>query len=74
MADTATKAELTDFLDDGRPDVQPAVHPARRLLPLHARPIPYATEYDGSDTQTCFSALPRRAGLRGADARPTTSS
>ena len=72
MADTATKAELTDFLDDDVRTVQPAVHPAWRLLPLHAA---------RSRTRPSTTAPTRRPASRPAPAcwaapcrRPRTSS
>ena len=57
MADTATKAELTDFLDDDVRTFSPLFTP-RGGYCRYTPPEPYTTEYDGSATQTCFTPCP----------------
>ena len=57
MADTATKAELTDFLDDDVRSFSPLFTP-RGGYCRYTPPVPYSTEYDGSNTQTCFAPCP----------------
>ncbi len=57
MADTATKAELTDFLDDDVRTFSPLFTP-RGGYCRYTPPVPYSTEYDGSKTQTCFTPCP----------------
>ena len=72
MADTASKAELTAFLAEDVRSFSPLFTP-RGGYCRYTPPAPYSTEYDGSLTQTCFTPC-QRPGLRGADARPTTTS
>ena len=57
MADTATKAQLTDFLDDDVRSFSPLFTP-RGGYCRYKPPAPYSTEYDGSETQTCFTPCP----------------